>query len=150
MCGTHHNPPPPPPPPPLPTFHTGGINNFVHIGVISVQPFQIKSSFSCGKKQLWWNRRNSFLEKLWNFIVAKNVEHCKVVLIEKRPRYCCYRCAFSSKKYDIFNSCLDQHINRYLTPKAPISKSGQTHSNNSSVNCLQIVWVCLTILWNSP
>ena len=31
---------------------------------------------------------------------------------------------------------------------APISQNGQTHSNNSSPIFPQIVWVCLTILWD--
>ena len=35
-----------------------------------------------------------------------------------------------------------------LTPEAPIPQNGQTQSNNSSANCRQIVWVCLTNLWN--
>ena len=32
---------------------------------------------------------------------------------------------------------------KLLTLKAPISQNGQTHSN-----CRQIVWVCLTIMWD--
>ena len=35
-----------------------------------------------------------------------------------------------------------------FTLQAPIPQNGQTHSNNSSANCRQIVWVCLAILWN--
>ena len=34
----------------------------------------------------------------------------------------------------------------YLRIRQPALKNGQTHSNNSSANCRQIVWVCLTIL----
>ena len=30
----------------------------------------------------------------------------------------------------------------------PISQNGLTYSNNSSVICLRILWVCLTILWD--
>ena len=35
-----------------------------------------------------------------------------------------------------------------LTLWAAISKNGQRRSNNSSAICLQIFWVCLTILWH--
>ena len=35
-----------------------------------------------------------------------------------------------------------------LTPEVPIPQNGQTHSDNSSAICRQIVWVCLTILWD--
>ena len=35
-----------------------------------------------------------------------------------------------------------------LTLSAPIPQNCQTHSNNLSVNCRRIVWVCLTILWD--
>ena len=36
---------------------------------------------------------------------------------------------------------------RVLTLSAATPQNGQTQSNNSSVICRQIVWVCLTILW---
>ena len=45
-------------------------------------------------------------------------------------------------------SCFHGWWNIYiLTLQAPIPQNGQTHSNNSSAICRQIVWVCLTILW---
>ena len=34
-----------------------------------------------------------------------------------------------------------------LTLLVPISQNGQTHSNNLSAICQQIVWKCFTILW---
>ena len=35
-----------------------------------------------------------------------------------------------------------------LTLLVPFSQNGQTHSNNSLAISQQIVWVCLTILWD--
>ena len=41
------------------------------------------------------------------------------------------------------------HMKLNLNPlSANFTKNGQTHSNSSSANCRQIVWMCLTILWN--
>ena len=37
------------------------------------------------------------------------------------------------------------NLSRSLTLLAPTPQIGQTHSNNPSANCRQIVWVCLTI-----
>ena len=44
---------------------------------------------------------------------------------------------------------VNEQSNEVLTLQTPISQNGQTHSNNLSENCRQIVWECLTILWDS-
>ena len=47
-----------------------------------------------------------------------------------------------------FNKVSGLKFATLLTPSAPISQNGQTHSKSSSSNWRRIVWVCLTILWD--
>ena len=59
--------------------------------------------------------------------------------------YTPYPCLLSSTNWPLY--LCKKATTRKLTLHAPTPQNGRTHSTNSSANCRQIVWVCLTILW---
>ena len=62
----------------------------------------------------------------------------------------CKNCGTPAGSYLTLLGCLVHHFTRLcptiLSLWAPITQNSQTHSNNLSVDCRRIVWVCLTIV----
>ena len=53
----------------------------------------------------------------------------------------------NSKCWHFLRSSAVKQIWNILILWAPTAQNIQTHSNNSSLNCRPVVWVCLAILW---